>query len=68
MAFPRDINGSMPFEPPSHYLRCDRCEYWLPCPCGCKWGFCTSHPTKYDPNRYDGMEYTEAGEGCEIYG
>lgn len=67
MAHPRDINGSMPFEPESYYLRCDQCPLWIPAPDSRVWGFCTSHPTKHDPHRYEGMEYTKASEGCEVY-
>lgn len=34
-------------------IKYEDCEYWIPCPCGCRWGWCT-----------EANDYTDDKDGC----
>lgn len=42
---------------PAKVVRCNDCEYWLECPCGCGNGWCT-----------DFSEFTSRDDECEVDG
>lgn len=37
------------------FVKCEACEWWRECDCGCGWGYCT-----------DRGQSTKADDGCEF--
>lgn len=62
MAYPTNINGSMPDEPDEVWLPCYRCENWHVTPTDERWGMCLTYDFR------DGLcgEYTQRNEGCWV--
>lgn len=59
MAYPLDINGNMPTEPPADVWRsCRHCDYWVQTVENTDWGVCVNPDPDVD------NEPTRKGDGC----
>lgn len=38
---------------PEEERTCGECDMWIPCPCGCRWGWCSVAD-----------DYTDENDGC----